>query len=85
MLFKKNIIERREGRHMHRFDSMCAFDFNKSALELSFLVVARGFVLSWVGCLSSLSVSARRAYARAAGGKREGEDEQGGEEEERRR
>ena len=37
-------------RHMHRFDSMCTFDFNKSALELSFFfVVARGFVLSWVG------------------------------------
>ena len=38
-------------------------------------------------CLSplsflSLSLSARRAYARVAGGKREGEDEQGGEEEE---
>jgi hypothetical protein len=54
---------------------MRAFDFNKSALELSFLVVARGFVLSWVSCcLSSLSLSlslsfgeARRAYARAAG------------------
>jgi hypothetical protein len=44
-------------RHMHRFDSMCTFDFNKSALELSFFVVARGFVLSWVGCLSSLSLS----------------------------
>jgi hypothetical protein len=63
-------------RRTHRFDSMRAFDFNKSALELSFLVVARGFVLSWVSCcLSSLSLSlslfrrgeARRAYARAAG------------------
>ena len=57
-------------RHIHRFDSMRAFDFNKSALELSFLVVARGFVFSWVSCcLSSLSLSlsARRAYARAAG------------------
>ena len=48
-------------RHMHRFDSMCTFDFNKSALELSFFVVARGFVLSWVGCLSSLSVSTARS------------------------
>jgi len=62
-------------RRTHRFDSMRAFDFNKSALELSFLVVARGFVLSWVSCcLSSLSLSlslsfgeARRAFARAAG------------------
>jgi hypothetical protein len=56
-------------RHIHRFDSMCAFDFNKSALELSFLVVARGFVFSWVSCcLSSLSLSFGEASLRSRGG-----------------
>ena len=69
---------------MHRFDSMCAFDFNKSALEPPSRRRPR-FCSFWVGCLSSISVSAWRAYAFAAGVKRDGEDEQGGEDDERRR
>ena len=56
-------------RRTHRFDSMRAFDFNKSALELSFLVVARGFVLSWVSCcLSSLSLSLSLSFGEARRG-----------------